>query len=79
MLAIMQLLKRVNDQITLQILSDLLESAGIDFRIDGAGMNALMPLPGIIEARVMVDVHDYEAACLLLAEIEVGQESGEGD
>lgn len=74
MLWFMQLLKKVNDQMTLQILSDLLESGGIAFRIEGAGMNALMPLPGVIEARVMVDVHDYEAACALLAELDKEEE-----
>ena len=71
----MQLLRKVNDQVSLQILSDLLASADIEFRIEGAGMNSLLPLPGLIEARIMVDVHDYEAASLLLAEFENGVES----
>lgn len=69
----MQLLKKVSDQVTLQILTDLLESGDIAYRVEGAGMNSLMPLPGVIEARVLVDVHDYEAACALLEEMDSGE------
>jgi len=66
----MQLLKKVNDQITLQILCDLLESGGIVHCVEGAGMNSLLPLPGLIEARVLVDEGDMEAAQALLNEME---------
>ena len=66
----MKLLKKVNDQISLQILCDLLDSGGIAFRVEGAGMNSLMPLPGLIEARVLVDERDLEAGLGLLADIE---------
>ena len=66
----MKLLKKVNDQISLQILCDLLDSGGIAFRVEGAGMNSLMPLPGLIEARVLVDEQDMETALGLLADIE---------
>ncbi|MCF7822202.1 MAG: DUF2007 domain-containing protein [Mariprofundaceae bacterium] len=70
----MQLLKKVNDQISLQILCDLLESGGIGYRVEGAGMNSLLPLPGLIEARVLVSEQDMESALGLLADIE-----GEGN
>jgi len=72
----MQLLKKVNDQITLQILCDLLESGGIGYRVEGAGMNSLMPLPGLIEARVLVEDRDVEAALGLLSDIEKGEDRG---
>ncbi len=66
----MKLLKKVNDQISLQILCDLLESGGIAYRVEGAGMNSLMPLPGLIEARVLVDEQYMEEAERILADIE---------
>jgi len=72
----MQLLKKVNDQITLQILCDLLESGGIGYRVEGAGMNSLLPLPGLIEARVLVEDQDMEAALGLLSDIERGEDRG---
>lgn len=55
---------------TLQILCDLLESAGIGYRVEGAGMNSLLPLPGLIEARILIEDKDYEAAQMILADIE---------
>jgi len=64
----MKLLQKVNDQVSLQILCDLLESGGITYRVEGAGMNSLMPLPGVIEARVLVEEEGFEAAQQLLAE-----------
>jgi len=69
----MQLLKKVNDQVSLQILCDLLESGGLNYRVEGAGMNSLLPLAGLIEARVMVDEQDFDAATALLAELESGE------
>jgi len=75
----MQLLKKVSDQVELQILCDLLESGGFKFRVDGAGMNSLMPLPGVIEARIMVDDEDYDLAAALLADMEAALQSGEGE
>lgn len=74
MLFHMQLLKKMNDQISLQILCDLLESGGIGYRVEGAGMNSLLPLPGLIEARVLVGEQDMEVAQALLADIESGEE-----
>jgi len=71
----MQLLKKINDPITLQILCDLLESGGINYRVDGAGMNSLLPLPGLIEARILVDEKDMEAAQAVMADIESGSQN----
>ncbi|MES0371325.1 MAG: DUF2007 domain-containing protein [Mariprofundaceae bacterium] len=68
----MQLLKKINDQMTLQILCDLLESAGINFQVQGAGMNSLLPLPGLIEARILVEEKDFEIAQAILTDIEKG-------
>lgn len=70
----MQLLKKTNDQVSLQILCDLLESGGIGYRVEGAGMNSLLPLPGLIEARVLVDEENMVAAQSVLAEMEKGVE-----
>jgi hypothetical protein len=74
MLFHMQLLKKMNDQISLQILCDLLESGGIGYRVEGAGMNSLLPLPGLIEARILVDEQDMDVAQALLADIESDEE-----
>jgi hypothetical protein len=75
----MQLLKKVNDQISLQILCDLLESIGVNYRVEGAGMNSLLPLPGLIEARVLVDEQNMAVAQSVLAEMEKDMEEGQPD
>jgi hypothetical protein len=75
----MQLLKKTNDQISLQILCDLLESGGIGYRVESAGKNSLLPLPGLIEARVLVDEQDMEVAQSVLAEMGKGVEEGQSD
>jgi len=79
----MQLLKKVHDQLELRIICDLLESGGFEYRVDGAGINALMPLPGVIEARIMVADNDFEMAEALLADMEAAlhfnRETEEGD
>ena len=63
----------------LHIVCDLLDSGGINYRVDGAGMNSLMPLPGLIEARIMVDDEDLEIAKALLIEMESYLERGDAD
>ncbi len=37
-------------------------------------MNSLLPLPGLIEARVLVDEQDMDVAQALLADIESDEE-----
>jgi len=58
----MQCLTKTANPVTLQILRDTLDEKGIEYRVDDAGMRALLPLPGITDARVMVHGADMEAA-----------------
>jgi len=64
-------LLKISDPVLLQILSDALESKNIIFRIENAGMNALMPLPVVMEARVLVAEEDRVAAELILRDLEM--------
>jgi flagellar biosynthesis/type III secretory pathway M-ring protein FliF/YscJ len=65
----MECLKKVGDPVTLQILCDALQEKGISFRVDNAGMNALLPVPGLMDARVMVAEEDITAAELVLVDL----------
>lgn len=67
----MKLLARLTDPVTLQVLSDALSERGIDFRIEDAGMHALLPLTGIFDARVMVAEADEAAAQRILDDLEI--------
>jgi len=58
----MQCLTKTANPVTLQILCDTLDEKGIEYRVDDAGMRALLPLPGITDARVMVHGADMGAA-----------------
>jgi len=58
----MQCLTKTANPVTLQILCDVLDEKGIEYRVDDAGMRALLPLPGITDARVMVHGADMDAA-----------------
>jgi len=64
-------LVRLSDPVSLQILSDVLVERNIIFRIDNAGMNALMPLPTVMDARVMVAEEDIKAAEMILSDLEI--------
>jgi len=64
-------LVRLSDPVSLQILSDVLVERNIIFRIDNAGMNALMPLPTVMDARVMVAEEDIKAAEMILNDLEL--------
>ncbi|RLL53692.1 hypothetical protein D8Y20_04520 [Mariprofundus sp. EBB-1] len=64
---------KLSDPVTIQILRDALESRKIIFRIDNAGMNALMPLPTVMDARVMVAEDDKMAADLIIQDLELNQ------
>ena len=66
----MVLLKRVKDQLQLQILCDALADRGIVCQVDNQGINALMPVPGLFEARLMVAENDLEQARQVLADLE---------
>jgi len=64
-------LLKVSDPVTLQILRDALESKNILFSIENAGMNALMPLPTVMDARVLVAEDDLAAAELIVRDLEL--------
>ncbi len=64
---------RISDPVTLQILSDMLESKNILFRVENAGMNALMPLPTVMDARVLVAEDDVVAARLIVQDLDLNQ------
>jgi len=66
-------LLKLSDPVSLQILSDALESKHIIFRIENAGMNALMPLPAVMDARVLVADDDVVAAKQVLHDLELNQ------
>jgi len=64
-------LLKLSDPVSLQILSDALEARHINFRVENAGMNALMPLPTVMDARVLVEENDQAAAKLILHDLEM--------
>jgi len=65
----MQCLVTTANPVTLQVLCDVLDEQGIEYRVDDAGMRALLPLPGITDARVMVHAADMEAAEQVLRDL----------
>jgi len=69
-LAPMKVLKRFDNPVLLQVCCDALEERGIAFALSNAGMNALMPLPDVMDARLLVHVADMEAARQVLADLE---------
>ncbi|MFQ5581769.1 MAG: putative signal transducing protein [Mariprofundaceae bacterium] len=68
----MQLLKKIADPVLLQILCDALDERGINFRVENAGMNALLPLPGVMDAHVMVKDEDIQPARQVLDDLQQG-------
>jgi len=66
----MVLLKRISDQLQLRILCDALMDRGIVYQVDNQGINALMPVPGLFDARLMVAEDDLAQARQVLADIE---------
>ena len=64
---------RIADPVSLQILCDALAERTIIFRVDNAGMNALMPLPGVMDARVLVEENDLEASEMIVRDLEMGE------
>jgi len=67
----MRLLKRISDPVLLQILRDALEEKGIPLQVDNSGMNALLPVPGLMDARIMVEDEDIMAARRVLHDLEI--------
>jgi len=66
-------LLKLSNPVSLQILSDVLESKNILFRVENAGMNALMPLPTVMDARVLVAEEDQVAAEQIVQDLELNQ------
>jgi len=64
---------RIADPVSLQILCDALVEKAVVFRVDNAGMNALMPLPGVMDARILVEEADVSAARLILSDLEMSE------
>ena len=64
-------LTRISDPVLLQVISDALASRGIDFHINNAGMNALMPLPTVMDACVLVAEDDKLAAEQIMHDLEI--------
>jgi len=64
---------RIADPVSLQILCDALAERSIVFRVDNAGMNALMPLPIVMDARILVEESDVNAAELIVRDLEMGE------
>ena len=64
---------RIADPVSLQILCDALTERSIVFRVDNAGMNALMPLPIVMDARILVEESDVNAAELIVRDLEMGE------
>jgi len=68
----MQMLIRLNDTISLQVLMDALEERGIACRVDNAGMHALMPIPDVMDMCVFVDAADLESAQQIVRDLDLG-------
>jgi len=67
----MRLLKKIADPVSLQVACDALKARGIPFQVDNAGMNALLPVPGLMDARIMVEDEDLVAARRVLRDLEI--------
>lgn len=68
----MHLLKKLSDPVDLRVLCDALGERRIRFRVDHAGINALMPLPGLMDVHVMVNDDDAAAARRILDDLGMG-------
>ncbi len=73
----MVVLVRMTDPLLLQILCDALSARGIVCRVENAGMNALMPLPGVMDARVLVEEREYRAARRVLEDLDMSGSASE--
>ena len=60
---------RVNDPVELQVLCNALRARGIAYSVDHAGMHGLMPLPDIMDVRLMVEAEDMTAARQVLTDL----------
>lgn len=68
----MQMLIRLNDTVSMQALSDALRDFGIDYRVDNAGMHALLPLPDVMDMRIFVHTADLDEARRIVRDLGLG-------
>ncbi|MDQ6987201.1 MAG: DUF2007 domain-containing protein [Mariprofundaceae bacterium] len=66
----------LSDPVSLQVLCDALSERGIDFRVDNAGMHALMPLPDVMDIRVFVEDEDMAAAQRIVDDLKLRENDG---
>jgi len=64
-----ELLRRISDPVELQVLCDALRARGIAYNVDHAGMHDLMPLPNVMDVRLMVEAEDLTAARNILTDL----------
>jgi len=64
-------LMKISDQVLLQVICDALGSRSICFRVENEGMHALMPVPGLMDARILVEEADLAAAIMILDDLEL--------
>jgi len=64
-------LMKVSNLVLQQVICDALASSEIIFRVDNAGMHALMPVPGLMDARILVAEGDLDAARMILSDLEL--------
>ncbi len=67
----MPILLKLSDPVSLQVLCDALSERGIGFRVDNAGMHALMPLPDVMDIRVFVEQEDVAAAQRIVGDLKL--------
>jgi len=70
----MKLLKKIGDPVSSQVLCDALRARGIRFQADNAGMNALLPVPGLMDVRIMVEDEDLIAAERVLSDLNLDRD-----
>ena len=80
----MRELVRLSNAVDVQALTDALRERGIAFRVDNAGMHALLPLPDVMDMRVFVGEEDFSAARRIVMDLEplderAAKENGAGD
>lgn len=62
---------RITDPVTLQITCDALAENNIFFQVENAGMNALLPVPDLMSARLLVSADDEVIARQIISDLEL--------
>jgi len=62
---------RIDDPVTLQMVSDALTERHITYQVENAGMNALLPVPDLMAARILVSADDEVAARQIMQDLEL--------